>query len=265
MAYGFIVENLVKALANEGKTRLEHIVRTSMGGGGGSANPVAANSDSNGMGGIFKKIFGGSSDAAKTTATASNASVTPGQMGGLGAIAGAILGGGSSSIKGALGGGVLGMLGTLAVNALQNKLNIHPSALASGDLEKVLDKNQIETMQSENTEKLMLRAMISAAKADGQLDDQEMDKIMGKVGADGITAEEQNFLRSEIDKPLNIQKLVADVPNPLVAAQVYAVSLFAIDINTDAERQYLKQLAQALGLDADAVKRIHDMTGAPTA
>jgi len=262
MAYGFIVENLVKALANEGKTRLEHIVRTSMGGGGGSANPVAANSDSNGMGGIFKKIFGGSSDAAKTTA---NASVTPGQMGSLGAIAGAILGGGSSSIKGALGGGVLGMLGTLAVNALQNKLNIHPSALASGDLEKVLDKNQIETMQSENTEKLMLRAMISAAKADGQLDDQEMDKIMGKVGADGITAEEQNFLRSEIDKPLNIQKLVADVPNPLVAAQVYAVSLFAIDINTDAERQYLKQLAQALGLDADAVKRIHDMTGAPTA
>lgn len=265
MAYGFIVENLVKALANEGKTRLEHIVRTSMGGGGGSANPVAVNSDGAGMGGIFKKIFGGSSDAAKTTTTASNASVTPGQMGGLGAIAGAILGGGSSSIKGALGGGVLGMLGTLAVNALQNKLNIHPSALASGDLEKVLDKNQIETMQSENTEKLMLRAMISAAKADGQLDDQEMDKIMGKVGADGITAEEQNFLRSEIDKPLSIQKLVADVPNPLVAAQVYAVSLFAIDINTDAERQYLKQLAQALGLDADAVKRIHDMTGAPTA
>lgn len=264
MAYGFIVENLVKALAREGKTRLEHMVRNSMSGGGTNAGKVGANSEGGGLGGIFKKIFSGSNDTGSTGASVSNKAVTPEQMGSLGAIAGAILGGGSSSIKGALGGGVLGMLGTLAVNALQNKLNIQPSALASGNLEKVLDKDQIETMKSEDTEKLVLRAMISAAKADGQLDDQEMDKIMGKVGANGITAEEQNFIRREIDKPLNIQKLVADIPNPLVAAQVYAASLFAIDINTDAERQYLKDLAQALGLDADAIKRIHDMTGAPS-
>jgi len=261
MAYGSIVENLVKALAEEGKTRLEHMVRNSTNSGGSSVGGAAANSDGGGLGGILKKIFGGSND----TGSVGRAGVTPEQMGGLGAIAGAILGGGSSSIKGALGGGVLGMLGTLAVNALQNKLNIQSSALASGNLEKVLDQDQIETMQSEDTEKLVLRAMISAAKADGQLDDQEMDKIMNKVGTNGITAEEQNFIRSEIDKPLNIQTLTADVPNPLVAAQVYAASLFAIDINTDAERQYLKQLAQALGLSAGEVKRIHDMTGAPSA
>ena len=55
------------------------------------------------------------------------------------------------------------------------------------------------------------------------------------------------------------------IPNSLVAAQVYAASLFAIDVNTNAERQYLKELAQALSLDADAVKRIHDMTGTPSA
>ena len=120
-------------------------------------------------------------------------------------------------------------------------------------------------MKSEDTEKLMLCAMISAAKADGQLDDQEMDRIMGKVGENGITAEEQNFIRSEINKPLNIQNLVSGIPNSLVAAQVYAASLFAIDVNTNAERQYLKELAQALSLDADAVKRIHDMTGTPSA
>ena len=107
--------------------------------------------------------------------------------------------------------------------------------------------------------------MISAAKADGQLDDQEMDRIMGKVGENGITAEEQNFIRSEINKPLNIQNLVSGIPNSLVPAQVYAASLFAIDVNTNAERQYLKELAQALSLDADAVKRIHDMTGTPSA
>ena len=164
-----------------------------------------------------------------------------------------------------MGGGALAMLGTLAINALQNKLNIQPTALASEPLEKILNESQIESMKSEDTEKLMLCAMISAAKADGQLDDQEMDRIMGKVGENGITAEEQNFIRSEINKPLNIQNLVSGIPNSLVAAQVYAASLFAIDVNTNAERQYLKELAQALSLDADAVKRIHDMTGTPSA
>lgn len=266
MAYGSIVENLIKALAKEGKTRLEHMARNSINSGSSISGSTHANAEEEGITGIFKKLFGSKevTNAVNTAANATN-NMTSGQIGSIGAIAGAILGGGSSSIKGALGGGALAMLGTLAINALQNKLNIQPTALASEPLEKILNESQIESMKSEDTEKLMLCAMISAAKADGQLDDQEMDRIMGKVGENGITAEEQNFIRSEINKPLNIQNLVSGIPNPLVAAQVYAVSLFAIDVNTNAERQYLKELAQALGLDTDAVKRIHDMTGTPSA
>jgi uncharacterized membrane protein YebE (DUF533 family) len=46
-----------------------------------------------------------------------------------------------------------------------------------------------------------------------------------------------------------------------MAAEVYAASLFAIDVDTPAERQYLRQLAQGLGLDEGAVQRLHLMLG----
>lgn len=266
MAYGSIVENLIKALTKEGKTRLEHMAKNSINSGDSISRNNHTNTEGEGITGFLKKLFG-SKEIANAVNTAANTTnnMTSGQIGSIGAIAGAILGGGSSSIKGALGGGALAMLGTLAINALQNKLNIQPATLASEPLEKILNESQIESIKSEDTEKLILCAMISAAKADGQLDDQEMDKIMKKVGENGITAEEQNFIRNEINKPLSIKNLVARIPNSLVGAQVYAASLFAIDINTDAERQYLQELAQALSLDADAVKRIHEMTGTPSA
>jgi uncharacterized membrane protein YebE (DUF533 family) len=36
-----------------------------------------------------------------------------------------------------------------------------------------------------------------------------------------------------------------------------------MDIDTQAERAYLRQLAAALGLEAGAVARLHQLTGAP--
>ena len=113
-------------------------------------------------------------------------------------------------------------------------------------------------------EKLMVRAMISAAKADGQIDQAEMQKIIGKVGDEGVTAEEKAFVMAELGAPVDIDALVAEVSSPAQAAEVYAASLIAIDLDTDAERAYMRQLAQALRLDAGTVEQLHQMTGAPS-
>ncbi|MCW9077938.1 MAG: tellurite resistance TerB family protein [Gammaproteobacteria bacterium] len=45
--------------------------------------------------------------------------------------------------------------------------------------------------------------------------------------------------------------------------QVYAVSLTAIDLDSNPEAQYLHQLAQGVGMSADACNRIHEQLGAP--
>jgi uncharacterized membrane protein YebE (DUF533 family) len=189
--------------------------------------------------------------------------MTGGQLGGLGALAGALLGGGGGAVKGAVGGSAMAILGALAASALQNRGNVQDSAtnLISGP--QSLPQEQIETLTSPKAEQLMMRAMVTAAKADGQLDQKEMDNILGKISTDGVTNEERQLVMDELSRPMDLQALVSAVPNQAAAAEVYAASLFAIDIDTDAERAYLRQLAQALRLDAGTVSRLHELTGSP--
>ncbi len=181
------------------------------------------------------------------------------QLGGLGAAAGALLGGG---VSGAARGGALAMLGSLALTALRNSQA--GAAPAQADETITLEPHEIQAVTGPEAERLMVRAMISAAKADGQIDQAEMQKIIGKVSDEGVTADEKSFVMSELAAPLDISGLAASVSGPAQAAEVYAASLLAIDIDTDAERQYLRDLATALKLDPATVAQLHQMTGAPT-
>jgi uncharacterized membrane protein YebE (DUF533 family) len=184
-----------------------------------------------------------------------------GQIGGLGALAGALLGGGGGAVKGAAGGSAMAMLGALAVNALQSRgaTGSMPGAAFAANV----PADQMRAATAADTEKLIVKAMISAAKADGTIDQREMERIAGKVGSEGVSPEERTMLLEELQRPLDIGALVAEVSCPVVAAEVYAASLLAIDIETQAEVDYLRDLARRLGLDAATVARLHDLTGAP--
>ncbi|MFP6742394.1 MAG: DUF533 domain-containing protein [Alphaproteobacteria bacterium] len=109
---------------------------------------------------------------------------------------------------------------------------------------------------SEANARLLLRAMIAAACADGTLDDDERARIM-----DG--APDTEFLAAEIENPFDIPALVKAVDSPAVAADVYAASLMAIELDTVEEADYLRWLAEGLGLDEEAVAALHDRCGAP--
>lgn len=180
------------------------------------------------------------------------------QLGGIGALAGAILGGGG--LGGAARGGAMAILGTLAVNALR-------AAAANrdgGDAQAApVEASDVRALTGPQSEKLAVRAMISAAKADGQIDQAEMQKIVGKIAADDVTPEEKQFVVDEMARPLDIAALAADARDPAQAAQVYAASILAIDVDTEQERAYLRELASALGLDDAAVAQLHQMTGVP--
>lgn len=185
-------------------------------------------------------------------------------IGGLAALAGSVLGGGKGAMKGAVGGGVLAVLGTLAMQALRSR--DQGSATASGDDAEVPiglrePQTPAEEAQLQDTAKLAVRAMISAAKADGEIDGTEISRILGKLKEGGEDEEAQAFVIDEMQKPLDLDALVREVPNKEVAVQVYGASLLAITVDTDAERDYLKQLADRLGLDAATVARVHDTLG----
>jgi uncharacterized membrane protein YebE (DUF533 family) len=178
------------------------------------------------------------------------------QVGGIGALAGAVLGGG---LGGAAKGGAMAVLGTLALGALKRAQAQRAGAQAA----EPATHDEIRAITGPDAERLLLRAMISAAKADGQIDQAEMQQVIGRLAADSVTAEEKQFVLDEMAAPINLAALAADVRSPAQAAEVYAASLLAIHADTDAERAYLAELASALGLDAATVTELHRMTGAP--
>ncbi len=61
--------------------------------------------------------------------------------------------------------------------------------------------------------------------------------------------------------PLDRRPSVAEIRSPEAAAEVYAASLLAIEVDTDAERSYLRQLAQRTGLQPAVVQQIHQAMG----
>jgi hypothetical protein len=107
---------------------------------------------------------------------------------------------------------------------------------------------------------LALKAMIQAVKADGALDDDEKQKLMGQLGE--ASREELAFVQAELQRPVDVDVLVRQVPNGM-EEQVYRVSLMAINLDNQKEAQYLAALAEALELTHAEVNALHDRVGAP--
>lgn len=107
---------------------------------------------------------------------------------------------------------------------------------------------------------LLLRAVIQAVKCDGQMDEAEKQRLMAAMG--DADAEAVRAVNAELARPVDVAGLAAQVPAGL-EAQVYTASLMAVDLDHEAEAQYLHDLAQALELTPDEVNALHDRAGAP--
>jgi uncharacterized membrane protein YebE (DUF533 family) len=104
---------------------------------------------------------------------------------------------------------------------------------------------------------LLLRAMIAAAKADGEVDPEERARIVARLRAAGAEADVQRFVEEELARPVDLYAITSEVRDAATAAEVYAASLAAIRVDTEAERRYLDNLALRLGLDRVAVDEIN--------
>jgi len=232
-------------------------------------------SSGGGLGDLLNSLGGGSSTAGglldslgKMAGAAMNSgsggSSNPMVTGGLGALVGALLGGGKGSAKGALGGTALALLGSLALKALQGKTGTSAEAPnASAQLMAGLraPENEQEVREVQSLAELTVKAMLNAAKADRTVDQKELRRIMGEASEDGLTRQEQDFIAHELEKPMDTAGLIRAVPNHQVATQIYAASLLAIEVDTDAERSYLRELASGLNLDDEVTGQLHSALG----
>jgi uncharacterized membrane protein YebE (DUF533 family) len=93
-----------------------------------------------------------------------------------------------------------------------------------------------------------------------------MSRILGAIQEGGAEKAGLDFLRAEMAKPLDNASLVAAARGkPELAAQLYAASLLAIEVDTPAERDYLAQLAAALGLAPEVTAQLHQNAGLQSA
>ncbi|MGI9437807.1 MAG: tellurite resistance TerB family protein [Geminicoccaceae bacterium] len=186
-------------------------------------------------------------------------------IGGIGAALGVLMGGG---IKGGIGGAALALLGLTAYNALNNGQSIKDKMAKTRGQDLpvgVRPPDNVEEAETlENTAILALRAMVAAAKADGQIDQRERERILSKMKDAGADEQMRSFVAKEAAAPLDIDALVRDVPDQQTAAQVYAASLLAINVDSAAEREYLRTLSGKLGLDDQVVASLHGILGTPS-
>jgi uncharacterized membrane protein YebE (DUF533 family) len=122
-----------------------------------------------------------------------------------------------------------------------------------------------EPAAQESLARLLVMAMVTAAKADGTLDADEQGKILGHVEQLKLSDEEQGFLFAEFGKPFDMEPVVQGARTPEIAAEVYAASLLAVGQPSPAESHYLKRLAQRLRLPDGVVSEIHSSLGAQAA
>lgn len=239
---GGILESLSGMSGGQGQSRsgIGDLLGNVLGGSGGGG----------GLGGLLGNVLG---EAGRAVGGKQNLA-----LGGLGALAGALLGGGGKSVGGAMGGGVMALLAAMAFQALKGSGSRQPQ-VPIGLMEP---QTPADRQELEHHSELVLKAMINAAKADGQIDQEEMRRIAGKLNEAGASAEAQQYVLAEMRKPLETQTLVgAARGNPELAAQIYAASILAIEVDTPGEQAYLGKLASGMGLNPDVTRRIEEMVG----
>jgi uncharacterized membrane protein YebE (DUF533 family) len=227
--------------------------KTTQGGGmadilGGLLGAGASKSQGGGMGDILGSLLGGQQKQAAPTNSG----------GGMGDLLGSLLGGGSSNNSGLGGaGGLGGLLGGALTKYAQSQNSSVPTHNHDNCDHLPIG---VEPKQAADQATLIIRAMINAAKSDGSIDQKEQENVIAKLG--DITQAEANFVRAEFNAPLDVNAFVRSIPRGM-EQQVYAVSLMAIDLDTNKEAHYLAELASGLGINHQLANNIHEQLGAP--
>jgi len=97
----------------------------------------------------------------------------------------------------------------------------------------------------------LIQVMVAAAHADGGMDQTEERAVLDKLRGAELSQEEKMFLLDELHQPKSVEALTAGINNPSVAKTMYMLAVAAIEIDTEAERSWLDQLARQLGLSKE--------------
>lgn len=212
------------------------------------------------LNGMLEQFGGGSADELLEHAkewTGNNKMAAGGILGGLGAlILGTRTGRGVATGAAKLGG--LALIAGLAYKAYQNHQGGKPLITSRNDaVETPPSGSGYEIAQLTNNDaQLYVRAMISAATADGHIDAGEREAIMGGIRGAGMSEDAAKFLEDEFTWPASVEDLAEGVNSPEQASQVYTAARMTVDADNADERDFLTRLGNRLDINPDLAAHI---------
>ena len=231
--------------------------------GGQGAGPAGGGGALDALGGLFGKdqgggggggvmdVLGGLFNKGQDGGNSSLSSFLTGAGGG--ALAGSALSlllgnkGGREIVGNVLTYGGMAAVGAIAYKAYNNwQANQAPGTPQAEP--QTLDR--LPQAQAEQHQRAILLAMVTAAKADGHVDAREqglMTEALTKLG--GGNAEFEQWLATELNKPLDPSAVARTATSPEMAAEIYIASVLVVNEEHFLERAYLEELARQLRLE----------------
>lgn len=157
------------------------------------------------------------------------------------------------------------LLGGLAFKAFKNWQNtkqtnqsLRQQRADYSDQISLQTAESFESQVHENTafQLTLVKAMIAAAKADGHIDDIEQTRIFDAVEEMPSSSDLKFLMMDLLRYPPTIQELVFETKTFEQKSELYLISCFAIDVDNEAESQYLNKLAKALGLPNELAREL---------
>ena len=156
-------------------------------------------------------------------------------------------------LEGLIKGGGLAAIASVAFDALKNFEKHDENANSKVDMTEV---GQTGADHNGDFALTLVRAMITAAKADGHVDDKERALIQNKIASSGIDQKTASFLMDELNKPVDLDNLVSNVNTDEQKTELYVASRMTLDPDKPDNRQYLDNLMDKLGLPKDLEQHI---------
>ena len=123
----------------------------------------------------------------------------------------------------------------------------------------LINFDELNDKETENRSRVLLKAMIAAAKADGHVNSKEVLIIEEQIEKLGLGADTATLIQDEISKPLDIKEVAALAQDQAMAAEIYLVSAVIADKENSMERDYLANLAKEMGLPNGLVVQLQSV------
>lgn len=107
-----------------------------------------------------------------------------------------------------------------------------------------------------DTATILLRAMVAAAFADGEMSPDERQAIIGQMDTMGLSEQERAYMDGLLAAPLTIPAIAAACTSDEMKAQSYLAANIAIHADKASEVKFLRDFAAALGLDPQLVAHL---------